>query len=296
MPVTCREEERCLTALVAGELEQLPARLRYQFERLVSVLFLLARHMGEDFRQSGFQTQGVEVPVGEEGQVHARPIRTSAGVEVSLSGKIDRVDTYENESGRYARVVDYKTGNKEFKLEEVLYGLNMQMLIYLFALCDDPRRPFGEVQPAGILYMPGNISAAKLPPDSGEQEVRETITKGLRMSGIVLEEEPVLRAMEQELEGKYIPAKRKKDESFTSDSHVKSREEFQKLRRMVYQNIREMAEDLTQGHIAPLPVRWKGGRMPCACCDYRALCGNGEGTAFRELRDKEEKSGEGEKP
>ncbi len=282
--------------LVAGELEQLSARLRYQFERLVSVLFLLARHMGEDFRQSGFQTQGVEVPVGEHGQVQARPIRTSEGVEVSLSGKIDRVDTYENETGRYARVVDYKTGNKEFKLEEVLYGLNMQMLIYLFALCDDPRQPFGEVQPAGILYMPGNISAAKLPPDSGEKEVRETITKGLRMSGIVLEEEPVLRAMEQELEGKYIPAKRKKDESFTSDSHVKSGEEFQKLRQMVYRNIREMAEDLTQGHIAPMPVRWKSGRMPCAYCDYRALCGNGEGTAFRELRDKEEKSGEEEKP
>ena len=144
-------------------------------------------------------------------------------------------------------MVDYKTGNKEFRLEEVFYGLNMQMLIYLFALCDDPKKPFGEVEPAGILYMPGNVSAVKLSPEAGPEQVREKVAKSLRMSGVVLDDDSVLRAMEQDLEGRFIPVKQKKDSSLFSDSKVKSGEEFLKLREVVYRNIREMAENLTKG-------------------------------------------------
>lgn len=277
---------------VAGEVDQLSPRLRYQFDRLVSVLFLLVRHLGEDFRQSLFQTEGVEVPVGEQGTVHPLDISTSDGSPVVLSGKIDRVDTFEDEAGRYARVVDYKTGNKEFRAEEVLYGLNMQMLIYLFALCDDPEQPFGEVEPAGILYMPGNVSAVKLPPEPKQEEVRQTVSKSLRMNGLVLSDDRVLRAMERELEGRFIPVKKKKDETFTAASQVKSGEEFLELRRIVYENIREMAEELTQGKVAPMPVRWKSGKTPCSYCDYRQLCGNAEGTVFRGIGAGDEEGGE----
>lgn len=293
-----RERVRVLLAQhlekVAVDVEQLSARLRYQFERLVSVLFLLARHMGEDFGQSAFRAVGMEVPVGENGVVHPLPIRTADGSPVVLNGKIDRVDTFRDESGSYARVVDYKTGNKEFHLEEVFFGLNMQMLIYLFALCDDPAGPFGEVEPAGILYMPGNISAAKTPPEAGEEEVRKEVAKGLRMSGIVLDEDRVLRAMERELEGRYIPAKKKKDNTFTAGSTVQSGEDFLRLRQVVYQNIREMAEDLTKGKVAPLPARGGKVKDPCSYCPYHQLCNNAGGTVFREVGSGEKEGKEAE--
>lgn len=282
-----RERVRELLAqhlrLVAGEVEQLSARLKYQFERLASVLFILARHMGEDFCQSSFRAVGMEVTVGEEGEVRPLPMTTSTGSPVVLNGKIDRVDTFQDDAGSYARVVDYKTGNKEFRLEEVLFGLNMQMLIYLFALCDDPAGPFGEVEPAGILYMPGGITAVKAAPDAGQEEVREQVSKGLRMSGIVLDEDRVLRAMERDLEGRFIPVKRKKDQTFAAGSMVQSGEDFVRLRDIVYQNIREMAEDLSQGKVAPLPVRGKTVKNPCSYCPYGKTCNNASGEAFREV-------------
>ena len=53
------------------------------------------------------------------------------GGQISVEEKIDRVDVMEKPSGKYIRVVDYKTGSKDFKLSDVLYGLNMQMLLYL---------------------------------------------------------------------------------------------------------------------------------------------------------------------
>lgn len=280
---------------MTGEQGQLSPRLQYQFQRLVSALFLLARHLGKDFGQSLFQTEGVEVPVGEQGTVQPLAITASDGFPVTLSGKIDRVDTFADQGGSYARVVDYKTGNKEFRLEEVLYGLNMQMLIYLFALCDDPKKPFGEVEPAGILYMPGKISAAKLSPEAGPEEIQAQVSKGLRMSGVVLGEDHVLRAMEQDLAGRFIPVKRKKDDTLSDGSQVQSGEDFLRLRELVYRNIREMAEDLLRGRVAPCPVRGGKVKDPCAGCNYPQLCNNAGGKVFREILGEErEEEGGGE--
>ena len=55
-----------------------------------------------------------------------------------------------------------------------------------------------------------------------------------------------------------------------------------------------LAEDLTQGHIAPLPVRGKSGKDPCSYCEYRQLGGNADGPVFREICG--EQKGEEEEP
>ena len=62
---------------------------------------------------------------------------------------------------------------------------------------------------------------------------------------------------------------------------VQSGEDFLRLREVVYQNIREMAEELTKGKIAPLPAR--GGRVkdPCSYCGFGPLCNNAGGAVFR---------------
>ena len=48
-----------------------------------------------------------------------------------LTGVADRVDGWLHEGKLYLRVVDYKTGRKKFDLSDVLYGMNLQMLLYL---------------------------------------------------------------------------------------------------------------------------------------------------------------------
>lgn len=58
-----------------------------------------------------------------------------------LTGKIDRVDTYEKDGTTYFRIVDYKTGRKDFSYTDLLYGKDLQMLLYLFALQETRKRP-----------------------------------------------------------------------------------------------------------------------------------------------------------
>ena len=47
---------------------------------------------------------------------------------------MDRVDGYVRGDTLYLKVVDYKTGTKQFHLSDLLYGLNLQMFLYLMML------------------------------------------------------------------------------------------------------------------------------------------------------------------
>ena len=58
----------------------------------------------------------------------------SQGHTVRIVGAVDRVDAMTLGDTTYLRIVDYKTGTKKFDLREVWYGLDCQMLMYLFTL------------------------------------------------------------------------------------------------------------------------------------------------------------------
>ena len=68
---------------------------------------------------------------------------------------VDRVDLCTVNGKTYFRVVDYKTGRKDFDYADILNGEGLQMLIYLFALQKYGKERYGrELLPAGVLYVP----------------------------------------------------------------------------------------------------------------------------------------------
>lgn len=267
---------------VAQDTSPLSSRFRYQFGRLVSVLMLVVRHIGDDFSQSLFTAAGFEVSVGSDQEVQPLSLTARDGTPITVNGKIDRVDIYENGSDRFARVVDYKSGGKDFSLGEVFYGLNMQMLLYLFALCQDRDSRFGELQPAGILYMSGKVSPAELPPGADRDTLRKVIDSTLKMKGLLLEDEMVLRAMERELAGRYIPAKLTKNGSLDARSSIKTAAEFQHIKSAVTMRVADMGETVTCGSMSPIPARGNGTN-PCDYCDYGILCRNKNTDLFRDI-------------
>lgn len=94
--------------------------------------------------------------------------------------------------------MDYKTGRKSFSLSDVMYGLGMQMLLYLFALDRAGERLYGvETAPAGVLYIPAREVLLSEEHDLTDEELEKKRLEKLRRSGLVLDEPEVLRAMER---------------------------------------------------------------------------------------------------
>lgn len=230
-----------------------------RFEYIVLRIKKLSRevvcHMRKEFAQSGFVPVKCELKIGgDDADVDYAVIKSDEGA-IMLRGSIDRVDRY----GAYVRVVDYKTGTKGFYLSDVLYGLNMQMLLYLYALMQS--KQYRDCIPAGVLYL----------------EVRNRIQDGCKFStnGILLEDMDVIDAMDSGNTGEFVPKyKIKKDgtPAKNNDSFIKS-ETFSYIFDHMEELLRRMNRDLLHGKI---PVNPRDGKNVDACkyCDFAPICQN----------------------
>lgn len=253
-----------------------PRRLAFLVRRLAAMCGDLLWRVVTELREGGFEPMDYELPVGGENGAPAWSVTLSDGTSLRVTGKIDRVDVYTAVHGdrtqRFIRVVDYKTGNKSFRLAQIVEGMDLQMLLYLFALCDENGR-YADARPAGVLYLP-----AKRPSSSG---TRHDVRGKWCADGLLLDDEEVLTAMEPVPEGKYIPLKRKKDGTWQKTDALASAQDMERLRRHAERLLQRMAQTLREGDIAVLPVK----DAHCDTCDYRAVCGFEEGDPVRSVAD-----------
>lgn len=260
--------EEYLSGVLGGE-ENKSGRFLYLYSRLAGHLARLFERIAEEFRQSEFEPAGFEVPVSETEGVEPLRLLTPDGRTVLVEGRIDRVDVLEKNSKRYARVVDYKSGAKSFDLSDVYYGLNMQMLIYLFSIWQDRRSEFAGHTPAGVLYMPARDAAPAAEREAAADPRSETAAARFRMNGLLLDDFSVLSAMEPGLAGVYIPVKMKNNGFDTAN--LATLEQFGAIERHICSVLVSMAEELGAGRIEALPVA-QGGKKQCERCRFLSVC------------------------
>lgn len=248
------------------------ARFFHLLRRLEAALLRLCRHLRREFAQSKFMPEDFELSIGRNGEIPPIVLKNPEGGTVFMEGKIDRVDVMRENGVSYVRVVDYKTGTRVFRLAEVMAGLNMQMLIYLFSLWENGTARYGNVIPAGVLYMPATADAILVNAGASEADRATEEGRKLKMNGIVLDDENVIRGMEEKAGGIFIPVKLKKDGTPDAHSRLISLEEMGKLRNEVEHLVAQMAALLRRGSTRINPTV-AGGKDPCDSCDYRAVCG-----------------------
>lgn len=248
-----------------GGADAVPARIKSNMEHICEGLFRVIKHLGEELKQSEFTPAEFEMKIGQGG-VEPILMRTDEGEEISVEGVVDRVDTAEINGEKYLRVVDYKSGGKKFDLGHILSGFDLQMLIYLFSIVENGKDALENLSPAGVLYLPALGSYASVKRNEIEYDA-DSADKSLVMSGIMLDNEAVLRGMEKELAGRFIPVGGKR-----RNPPVFSKEQFGMIGKTVKNQIKGMAERLYGGEIEAAP-RIIDGKNPCDWCDYKSVCG-----------------------
>ena len=257
------------------------ARFRYLFARLRNTAYAVVDQAAEELRHSDFAPLAFELSFGDGKDLPAVVVSEPDG-ELRVGGKVDRVDGWLKDGKLYLRVVDYKSGKKSFDLSAVRMGLDIQMLLYLFALEKTGQSRFGAgIEPAGVLYLPArdDILPARrnIPPEKLQAE-RE---KQLRRSGLLLAEPQVLQAMEHEAltEPRYLPLRVNRRGDLSGS--LASAAQLGKLGRYVDKLLRDIAGEIRRGNIDADPCCHTEEDSPCRYCDWAPAC------CFQDGRDRD---------
>ena len=246
---------------------------QYRINSLCKTIGRMLDIIYDELEQTEFVKQDTEMTFGnsENADFGELTIDLPNGAKAHISGQIDRVDVYENNGEQYIRIIDYKTGGNEFRLSDVLYGQNLQMLLYLSAYKRlKKQRDNKDIIPAGILYMraaePGAKSALRS--RRTPEEVLTDRRRAMKMNGILLDDEASLTAMEPDFAGVFAPTKNAKG-VITADS-VYTLSQYEKLAEYMDKLIINMSEMLHDGEIAVKPL--DGVKKACNYCDYSEIC------------------------
>jgi len=254
-------------------------RYKYMSNKLKRVLVKSVSIISEHVKRSKFNPVGHEVSFENKGDYPPIDIILPSGDKIELIGRIDRVDELETENGIYIRIVDYKSGNKAFKLSDVYYGLQLQLLIYLDAIISNKEKYIEKgVIPGGIFYFKIDDPIVKVDGNSNEDEIKKAILKELKMKGILLKDIEIIKAMDltitetKEGYSLIIPA-RVTQKSGVVDSQTSSAtlEEFEILRKYARKMVINICEDMLNGNISIKPYK-QNKNTPCEYCQFKSIC------------------------
>ena len=219
--------------------ESMDNRLLHIYARLRRLALKMLNEILGEIRMGLFVPTYFEKGIGTRDEGSLPPVRLTleGGSSVLLSGKIDRVDIYENDEKLYFRVVDYKSGKHTFSLDEVRSGMDIQLILYLFAL----KGAMPNSTPAGAQYLFA----------STEKGVTE-----IKRSGLLLDDETVSAAANGESGGIY-----------TKGLTKQTVEEMQQLQKEMQDAVLSVAKRILDGEAQKTP-----SEKACAFCPVRADC------------------------
>ncbi len=235
--------------LIAGYSDIETPYLKYLVSTIKRTLKFVVARLALEFAQSDFNPIKCELKIGFDGDMPEIKIPIENCGTLELIGVVDRLDEWNG----YIRIVDYKTGHRDFRLPDILFGQNMQMLIYLYAVSKNEK--FGG-KAAGIFYMPASRDK------SNSKSAR-------RMNGLIAADESLVYAMDKENKGEFIP---KYSEKSPSDSYI-NQESFDEIFEFIESKLKRTGETIYSGDIAADPVDGLDSGA-CKYCEYQSICRN----------------------
>ncbi len=251
-----------------GSLLLKEARTAYLVERMKRILKRTVETVAEQMRASHFAPEGYEVSFSFAEDLDAVNFILSEEEKMRLRGRIDRIDTKKEGDQVYVKVVDYKSGNRDFQLLSLYHGLQLQLVVYMNSAVELLKRkyPGKEVLPGGMYYYHLDDPVVEGKPELSDREIQEKILEELKLKGVAGEEE---------------------DASVSKKSKRAAKEEFQILSKYVGHKIRDIGRRIFAGEIGAEPYRL-GDSTGCDYCPYHGICGfdpASPGWEYRKLED-----------
>lgn len=144
-------------------------------------------------------------------------------------------------SGKYLRIIDYKSSDNFIKLNDIAYGIKLQLLTYLDAVCN-----YENAKAAAVLYF--NMVTEKLDKRKTKEEIEEDIKRNFKMKGLIASDVKLVKMMDKSLDtgsSNIIPAYIKNDGSLSKQrSSSISSEQFKILQKYIIKEVKGISKEI----------------------------------------------------
>ncbi len=245
-------------------------RTEYLFKRNAKELEIIVREVWTELHNSSFEPAGFEVGFGKNGELP--PINLEGKLmKAKLRGFIDRVDVWRDGEDIYFRIVDYKTGKKDFDYCDVFNGIGLQMLLYMFALEQGAIEIFDtEAIAAGVQYFPARVPLIPMNALPSGEAVSAGREKLWRRAGLLLADGKVLKAMSTDATENRMPYNVKKDGQIAGD--IASRKQLDILKTYLFDFLGGMIDEIASGCVDANPYTRGSMHNACSYCPYGSVC------------------------
>ena len=270
---------------VIGKQASEDKQFMHTYSNMVKTIDFVADNLCAEFSESDFLPVGFEFKIGLQNEDIPAIQYDVNGKTVRLRGSIDRVDTYVQNGIRYVRVVDYKTYDKTFSVDLVSYGLDSQLLHYLFGFCEKTNSV-----PAGVFYFTVTLPNISINGREDDEKLAKELSKCIKRNGIVLDNPEIVYAMSNSF--KFVPVKRSQAGNLYAPGGAKKTytdEEFKEIETTLKEQINKLASNVFDGNMDVCPLEVEGKTIePCKYCSLGDICRNKKEEQEEEENDDDE--------
>ncbi|MCM1261279.1 MAG: helicase-exonuclease AddAB subunit AddB [Butyrivibrio sp.] len=252
------------------------ARNKYLLQRIRRILLRTVNTLQAQLKKGAFLPEHFEMSFQTLDELDSVNIALSGQEKMKLRGRIDRIDTCEENDTVYVKVIDYKSGSRRFDLAALYYGLQLQLVVYMNAAVELEKKKYPDknVVPAAMLYY--HIADPMVDDGQGltPEQLNLKLLQELKMTGMVSSNERAVNLLDREFTTKsdILPIERKKDGTFSANSGVISEEDMKIVSDYVNHKIKELGNGIIHGDIAVAPCE-HNGNSACTYCEYKSVCG-----------------------
>lgn len=204
-------------------------------------------------------------------------------IQMSINGKIDRVDVEEEDGTVYIKVIDYKSSARKLSLEEILNGEQLQLVTYSAIAYEIEKMiyPDKNIQIAGLLYYSFDdpvieIESSEIDTDteqpefSDQEKLDAERMEKMKLQGFVNESPAVIQKMDHTC-NQSLPVKLDKNGDIKKSENVVSADQIRTIMELTRENIEELGSQIAEGKIAIEPYKNKSN-TGCDYCEFKNIC------------------------
>ncbi len=193
-----------------------------------------------------------------------------------LSGRIDRMDTCEKDDKVFVKIVDYKSGDKNFDLAAFYHGTQLQLVVYMNEALKRAAKlhPGKEAVSAAMLYYHVDDPVVEGTAKMSSEEVNGKVREALRMKGVINSDGDILEALDTSKSAKSDCVTLDYDSKggLKSTTNAYDGTQMKLLSDYASYALKIMGARIKKGHI-PVNPYTSGNADACTYCAYKDVCG-----------------------